>query len=65
MTASPGPPREHARRHQDPGGRIRHRQRQGIALARYNLDGTLDTSFGSRGKVLTHLSGKTNEVPNR
>jgi uncharacterized delta-60 repeat protein len=29
-----------------------------FALARYNFDGTLDRTFGSRGKVMTHLSGR-------
>jgi uncharacterized delta-60 repeat protein len=28
-----------------------------FALARYNLDGTLDTSFGSGGKVITDIAG--------
>ena len=28
-------------------------------VARYNLDGTLDSSFGNAGKVITHLPDKT------
>lgn len=32
--------------------------RDDFALARYNLDGTLDTSFGGDGKVTTDISGK-------
>ncbi len=32
----------------------------GFALARYNLDGSLDSSFGSGGKVLTDLGYDTN-----
>jgi uncharacterized delta-60 repeat protein len=28
-----------------------------VSLTRYNLDGTLDSSFGAGGKVVTHLSG--------
>ena len=32
-----------------------------FALARYNSDGTLDTSFGSGGKVTTDSLGMTNE----
>jgi uncharacterized delta-60 repeat protein len=29
----------------------------GFALARYNPDGTLDTSFGDGGRVITHVAG--------
>jgi uncharacterized delta-60 repeat protein len=32
--------------------------RQSIALARYNSNGTLDTTFGSGGEVLTAMAGK-------
>ena len=34
---------------------------QGVALARYNTNGTLDTAFGSGGKVITQLSAKTTD----
>ena len=33
-----------------------------FALARYNVDGSLDTSFGLGGKVTTNLSGSTDSV---
>lgn len=32
-----------------------------VALARYNADGSLDTSFGSNGKVVTDLFGRTGD----
>ncbi len=30
-----------------------------FALARYTADGTLDSSFGENGKVITHLDGSS------
>ncbi|KYC42820.1 hypothetical protein WA1_11880 [Scytonema hofmannii PCC 7110] len=33
-----------------------------FALARYNLDGSLDTSFGNAGKVLTPMSSNNNDI---
>jgi uncharacterized delta-60 repeat protein len=33
-----------------------------FGLARYNLDGSLDTSFGSGGKVLTDFFGDQDEI---
>jgi uncharacterized delta-60 repeat protein len=33
-----------------------------FALARYNLDGSLDTSFGAGGKVTTDFSGRSDEA---
>jgi uncharacterized delta-60 repeat protein len=35
---------------------------QVIALARYNLDGSLDTTFGSGGEVTYHIPGTVNDV---
>ena len=37
-------------------------ERQQIALARYNADGTLDFSFGVGGKVTTSFEGSTSDV---
>ncbi len=34
----------------------------GLALVRYNANGTLDTSFGTGGKVSTNQSGATEEI---
>ena len=34
----------------------------GIAVVRYNSDGTLDNSFNIDGKVITNLDGQNNEV---
>ncbi len=33
-----------------------------FALARYNTDGTLDTTFGSDGKVTTHFTARSDDV---
>src|SRR5688500_2418993 len=33
-----------------------------VALARYNVDGTLDTTFGVGGKVTTHLGGTSDSA---
>ena len=35
---------------------------QRLALARYNPNGTLDTTFGSGGRVVTDLPGNTEEI---
>src|SRR5262249_13168002 len=33
-----------------------------FGLARYNVNGTLDTTFGTKGKVITDLGGKEDSV---
>lgn len=33
-----------------------------FALARYNSDGTLDTTFGMGGKVISHFGGRNDEA---
>jgi len=40
----------------DPGGQV---GKDDFALARFNADGTLDTSFGSGGKTSTDIAGST------
>jgi hypothetical protein len=35
-----------------------------FALARYNTDGSLDTSFGRRGRVTTHFDADSHDVAN-
>lgn len=40
------------------------RSGKGIALARYNMNGSLDTTFGSGGMVFTQVSGKSNDSGN-
>jgi uncharacterized delta-60 repeat protein len=39
------------------GGTRSHQGIDEFALARYNADGTLDTTFGTKGKVITELAG--------
>src|SRR5262249_17420533 len=36
--------------------------RDAFALARYNADGTLDTGFGSGGKVITHVGSRNESI---
>lgn len=36
---------------------------QDFALIRYNIDGSLDSSFGSSGKVITDLDGGSHDYP--
>jgi uncharacterized delta-60 repeat protein len=52
-----------------PGGDAGRRQSRGrwdrlgrLCLARYNTDGTLDTSFGTGGKVTTDFSGFSDQA---
>jgi TonB family protein len=45
-----------------PGGGTSSRLRGDIALARYSVDGSLDTSFGEGGKVVTDFAGNDDHV---